>query len=202
MSEKITIEADEVWDYFQENKSVLTSKMHLIAENQEYGIEIYLTEHNKFPQIIVEADKMQVFEAGCLNKSDCEETVRDVYEKYLTKEAFETLYPNEESIDEEIQAEMEEDLEIEIREEELDTAIETMLDAFIGGEGVTACFDEAPDIIADLKEIVGAYLFLKWGIEPYRPMVIEYDDGTEEYDEYPYSSLDLEEYEKNPIFMQ
>lgn len=202
MSEKITIAPDEIWDYFKENKSILKSKMHLVAENKEFGIEIYLTEHNQSPQIVVEADKFSVLEANCSTQNDCESKVKEIYDKYLTEEVFEILYSDTGEPDEKLQAEIDQEAEIETHEDELDTAIEFMLDAFVGGEGVVSCYDTSSEIISDLKEIIGAYLYLKWGIEPYRPMVIEYEDGTEEYDDYPYSKLSLEEYENNPIFKQ
>ena len=59
---RIIISEAEVWDYFQDCKDDLKSHMHKIAENTEYGIEIFVTEDSGLPSIVVTADNVQVFE--------------------------------------------------------------------------------------------------------------------------------------------
>ena len=83
MAEKIVIEASDVWEYFDEFGTELSSAMHRIAENEEYGIEIFLTEERGFPCIVVEGDGMSLYEETIMNKADCESSVKEIYDTYL-----------------------------------------------------------------------------------------------------------------------
>ena len=88
--------------------------------------------------------------------------------------------------------------EMEIREDEISEAVYMCVDTIL--DGVLDCYYEIDEIIEDLKDILCEYLYCKWGLEPRRPMVLEYDDGSESYEEYPYSFMELEN-ENNPLFM-
>ena len=74
---------------------------------------------------------------------------------------------------------------------ELSASIEDLLIAFLDkNESGTGKYDECTEeIIEDLKDRIGEYLYKQWGISIFRPMVIEYDDESEEYHEYPYPHL-------------
>ena len=201
MAENIILKPEEVWSYFKEHSEELKSKMHLIASNKDYGIEVYLTEHNGYPEIIVENDNTQLYKEGCLNASDCKEVATDVYRKYTTSEVLtEMLGLSDDEEEPPMTDEEKQELEIEMRECDMSEGVESLLDLFLGGEGVSAYFDEISDVTEDLKDLICEYLYCKWGIEVFRPMVLEFDDGTESYEEYPYSLMELEN-ENNPLFM-
>ncbi len=195
-SNNILIEASEVWDYFHNNKSDLINSMHMIAECAEYGIEIYLTEKEDLPEIIVNADDVQVYCELTVRSKDCETTVKNIYEDYLTEKAISKLLNSEADI-EQINEEELREMEIEQREDEIDTAIWDVLSVVL--DNGTYYLDETNEICEDVKEHLLEYLYRKWGLEIYRPMVIEFDDGSEEYKEYPYEYLEFE-HKDNPIY--
>ena len=47
--QKITVNASDVWDYFQKHKEELEKSEHIIAENEEYGVEISITNEEGLP---------------------------------------------------------------------------------------------------------------------------------------------------------
>lgn len=196
MAEHIIIEANEVWEYFNDQFEELKDAMHMIAEHKEYGIEIYLANKDGFPELTVEADGVEMYTETVLNEKDCESTVKEIYDTYLTDKVISKMLEDSGDDDEEDTVNM----EIEAREDELSAAVFDCIDVFC--DGAFEYYEEMEEICEDFKDLICLYLFIKWGLEPRRPMVIEFDDGSESYEEYPYSSLDLEEEEKNPLFMQ
>lgn len=194
MSMKIILPASGVWAYFIEHKNSLISDMHLIATNEEFGIEIYLTNQCGYPSIVVNADDSEIHSEVLMDEDDCKKSVTDAYELYLTEKIVTTTYGDEE--DDELPL-TEEEL-IEDREAELDGAILDLL---------TVAMSECRDIIKidpnelceDVKEHVLEYLYLKHGISIYRPMYLEYDDKSVEFEQYPYGNMELEN-EDNPIY--
>lgn len=202
MAEEILVKADEVWDYFQQNKLRLANKMHCIAKNEEYGIEIFLTEDAGFPAIYIENDSITIYENTIYNESKCNEVMKEIYDDYLTDRVVSLLANS--SNDNDVYIETEEELnemEIAAREEEISEAVQYCLDVILGGKGIIDYFDEIDEICEDVKDLLCEYLYCKWGIEPYRPMYVEFEDGTESFEEYPYEFLELEN-EDNPLFKQ
>lgn len=195
-SSNILIEASEVWDYFNKNKSDLLNSMHMIAECEEYGIEIYVTEKKGFPEFIVNADDVEVYCENAVNSKDCETTANHIYEDYLTEKAISKLLESETDIEKISEEELRE-MEIEQREDEIDMAIWDALSIIL--DNGTYCLAETNEICEDVKEHLLEYLYRKWGLEIYRPMVIEFNDGSEEYKEYPYEYLEFE-HKDNPIY--
>lgn len=178
---------EETWEHFQENKDELKKSMIMIANNIEYGVEIYITEKNNLPNFVVTADNIQVFEEGAVNEADCIRTANKIYDLYLTTRAISSLdssfdYENEELISN--------------RESELDIAVYSFISEVLGGCPINDnIFDE---IVDDVKDHFIEYLARKFELDPYRPMVIEYDDGSESFEEYPYKYLEFDD--DNPIY--
>ena len=203
VKEIVHVEPNDVWDYFVANKFDLSTNMHLIAENDDYGIEIYLTDDKGEPNIVVMADNSTIYDETCISKDDCYKTVLEIYATYLTESAvakfLEDVPYDDELYEEELYNEI--DLEIEEREDDLSYAVRCCLDEFVGGEGIHCCSKDADEIIEDVKNIICELLYLKYDIDPRRPSVIQYDDGTEEFEEYPYSKLKLEN-ANNAIFLK
>lgn len=196
MASKIIIEAEQVWDYFNTNFIKLKNAMHKIAEYEEYGIEIYITEASSLPRFVVEADSITLYEESVVNEVDCEITAKEIYDEYLTEKAIEKMLDDGSGISDEEEFQ---NMEIEERENELFAAVFDCIDTFC--DGVLAHYSEMDEICEDLKDLICEYLYIKWGLEPRRPMILEYEDGSESYEEYPYSFMELEN-ENNPIFMQ
>lgn len=201
VTEIVHVEAKDVWDYFVANKLDLSTNMHLIAENGDYGIEIYLTDDKGEPNIVVMADNSTIYDETCISKDDCYQTTLEIYATYLTESAVAKLLEDvpydDELYEEELYNEI--DLEIEEREDDLSYSVRSCLDDFVEGEGIHSCSKDADEIIEDVKNIICELLYLKYDIDPRRPSVIQYDDGTEEFEEYPYSKLKLEN-ANNAIF--
>ena len=80
-------------------------------------------------------------------------------------------------------------LAIEDREQDLTVAFAKLMQVI--AEDSDSGYPEK-DVIDDLKEHVLEYMHRKHNFNIYRPMVVEYDDGSEEYLEYPYDSLKQE----------
>ena len=82
-------------------------------------------------------------------------------------------------------------IEMEQRESELMNAFAQFISV-----AVQDCDDNYPDneMFNEVYEHTLAYLYQEFGIDIYRPMVIEYADGSEEYKEYPYDSLALDDF--------
>ena len=197
MAQKIIIEAPEVWSYFQKNKEKLESSMHEIASNPEYGVEIYVTEENGLPTIIVQSDDTEVYSEKTINPTDCNETVKKIYDNFLTIKALDFLSDVKDYEDEGYDR-LEREFIIDDREIELDEAVYYLIDTVCDGKYSDYCIDE--DIVNDIKEHFLEYLARKWGMPIYRPMYLEDADGEGEfYEEYPYDYMVFED-EGNPIY--
>lgn len=185
--ENIIISASEAWDYFQEHRAELETEMHIIAENEEYGIEVSITEDKGYPRFIVNNDGVELFADCAITEADCEQTVRRIYFNYLTNRVFSVVGDPVKDEDEEASAEM----VMEDRDWALSASVEDLIVTFLdNNESGIGKYDECTEeIVEDLKDRIGEYLYKQWGISIFRPMVIEYDDESEEYHEYPYPHL-------------
>lgn len=193
MSAKITVSPSDVWDYFQNTKDDLKTHMHQIADNDEYGIAIFVTEDSGLPNIVVTADDVQVYEETSVNEFDCRETAVKIYDDYLTPKAIDILSSSDDSSSLDV-----EDI-IDLRETELDNAVYEFIMTAIQGayfDDYTIAFD---DICDDLKEHFLEYMARKHGLPVYRPMILEYEDGIEEMSEYPYEDMEFDDPD-NPLY--
>lgn len=190
--QKITVNASDVWNYFQKHKEELEGTEHIIAENEEYGVEISLSAEHGLPCFIVTADGYQYAEERAVSASDCKETVEMLYEDYLTESFVDGELCEESRIDQED--------EIAERELELDDAFTMLLDTLIEDDLGLLFGAEADEILEDIKDHTLEYLYRKHGISVRRPMVLE-DEGNGEdfFEEYPYDSMVFED-DDNPLY--
>lgn len=188
---KITVSATDVWGYFKKNKDDLKSSMHEIANNPEYGVEIFITEDSGLPSITVNIDNTEVYEEMVLNEVDCEKTVKRVYEEYLTDKVITVM--TEDNVDDDT-----EDI-ITDREEELDYAVRDFVMTALNEVYVDILGVEFDKMIEDCKEHFLEYIARKHELPVYRPMFLEYDDGVEELSDYPYEDMVFED-EDNLIY--
>ena len=182
--QKIMISASDVWDYFQKHKDDLQNTEHIIADNEEYGISISLSSENGLPCIIVTADGYQYAEERAVSATDCKETVKMLYDYYLTGKFATGEEP--EGID---QNDM-----ISERETELDEAIMLFLDTAIEADVAEFFGEETDEIVEDVKDHILEYLYKKHNISVRRPMILEDIETKEDFfEEYPYNSMVFED---------
>lgn len=58
----IIIDSSELWDYCEENEDTLLTTQHMIAENPDYGMSVWITCESGSPEIIVESDEVRFTE--------------------------------------------------------------------------------------------------------------------------------------------
>ena len=183
--------------------------MHMIAENKEFGVEIYVTEEYDKPNIIVNADDVQVRSVTAIDEQDCYNLVSDIYNDYLTERALSSLGYDDDDDDYDgyrsvyyggtYEEEREEELNIEDRESELSYALRDFLDVVMMGseyEGTGKAYLIEEDCLDHFIE----YIARKHKVDVYRPMYIQYEGEEAEYCEYPYDELEFDD-EDNPIYL-
>jgi len=202
MAEKIIIEASDVWEYAQHHRSELNEEAHVIAENEDFGIEICISIDRYYPVITVSADNIEIYEESIFSQFSSSKIVSEVYETYLTTSYVTSVSEksDEDSAGDNIdKGDLvdEEELIVE-RELELDDAIENFL-SVVDPEAVTSMkADEFEKLKEDVKDHFLEYLARKHNLQIYRPMYLEYDDG-DEFELYPYDNMVFED-ETNPIY--
>lgn len=193
---RIILEPDEVWEYFNKNKKELFTSMHEVASNDEYGVVVYVTEGMGLPNIVVEADGQKIYDEKCLNEKDCENTVQNVFDDYLTSGIVNALASSDYT-ERESYSDLEMRLEIEERESELEDATFEFINAVCDGDAPTACYCDT-EMLKDVEEHFLEYLARKWDIPIRRPMILEDENGKDFFEEYPYEFMDFED--SNPIY--
>ena len=191
----IYVKPNEVWGAYMH---MLSSKHDdgdqfiLIAENEGGGIEIYAGPDPKtdgaVPCIVVERDGRDDFLESCLSSDDCADTVRYVYEVYLTEDSC--------GFEDDDEPEFDEDDAIEDRERELDAAFEDLLTAVVDNQRDLMMRYE--EIVEDLKDLVCERLARKYHLGVYRPMILVDEDGEEFYEEYPYEVMIYDDEQDEP----
>lgn len=76
----VIVSVDEIWKFYEENRSHLREEYRLVAEDEESGVELYITEENGAPYFTVEIDS--VVEYALAASSDDE--IESIYRKLLT----------------------------------------------------------------------------------------------------------------------
>lgn len=199
--QKIDVESSEIWDYSLEHEDELSRNQHLMAENDDYGMEVWLTMANGSPELIVECDGNEIYREDIFNEKDAKRTADRIYDDYLSIKAIETMTDSEDKtvyIEDESEEEYDdEQMLIDEREEEIDAAVRD----FVNIVSDTGCYNLTDETVDDLKEHFLEYMHRKLGISIYRPMYLEDADTGEDYfTEYPYDDMVFED--DNPIYKQ
>lgn len=197
MGVKIYVPAGDVWSFFQSNIDRLKDEMVAIAENEETNYVVYLTEDKGYPSFSVcKGENAAEYEEGAINESDCEDTAKRCYVRFL----FPVVVNNEKGFPKSFFAELEDDEDtteqdrqdnIYVREDELRLAMCDFLQVALNLECdpadiMTVCGSE---LVADTLDYILEYIGLELGLEVYRPMFItDEESGCEIYTEYPYDS--------------
>lgn len=201
MAQKIILKPHEVWKYYIKHKADIENTMYEIASNESYGIVIYLSEDvNGVACITVNADDSEVYSESVVNDIDCQKTVSKIYDNYLTDKVIELLDAlafEEAGADESL---LEQEDSIAEREEELDGLVYDFVFGVLGDSaydyGVEFEFD---DMLEDIKDHFLEYMFRKYELPIYRPMVLEDENGDDFFEEYPYESMVFDDND-NPIY--
>lgn len=199
--QKIDVESSEIWDYSLEHEDELSRNQHLMAENDDYGMEVWLTMANGSPELIVECDGNEIYREDIFNEKDAKRTADRIYDDYLSIKAIETMTDSEDKTvyteDESEEEYDDEQMLIDEREEEIDAAVRDLVNIVSD----TGCYNLTDEAVDDLKEHFLEYMHRKLGISIYRPMYLEDADTGEDYfTEYPYDDMVFED--DNPIYKQ
>lgn len=184
----IHVPANRVWAYFKRYEGELRSSLHLIAEWDECGIEIYLTAESDFPCIQVFADDTFVEEKISASADECEEDADEIYDSYLTQNLFGKLEEFSGIDDHDRYADED---KAEEREAELDVALADFLEvALKNGElpDNESAIDPEDELFQEIKETFLEFLANGIGYKVYRPTFCEGTDGKEYIVDFPYEA--------------
>lgn len=188
MGISIYVLPENVWEFFQKNKKRLSDEMVVIAENEDTGYAVYLTEEEDHPYFCVCQGKgAPEYEDIAICKADCIEVAKVCCAKYLLPI---TVIANgdggcimEMATDEPDQ----EDIMYE-REDELAMALYDFLSVVLQEDesfcGATDISD--PEWLEKVLDAILEDLATNFDMPIYRPMIITDDLGNETYTDYPY----------------
>lgn len=195
MGVDIHIPADKVWDFFQKNKDRCSKEMIAIAENTDTEYAVYLTEENGYPSFSVcKGDEAPEYEEGAISESDCTDTAKRCYLKYLfpviVRDDKTTILEEEDSED---GFETRQDMEDAMyeREDELRLALCDFMQVALqeGDDGVDIMDTYGVDMVDDILDFILEYMATELCLDIYRPtIIVDEDTGCELYTEYPYDS--------------
>lgn len=157
------IAAGGIWSYFWANRQALLDNYHLVASNEEEGVEIYLTDEKGFPYFSVEVDGEAVYTVETVSSLDAENTYLELLNTYV--------YPNEDNLTEEDDDER--------RVKEITSAVEEMLTTLIEDDPYSAGM--SPQEVDELASVIEEYLSDNCGISVHHPTEV---DGA--VVQYPY----------------
>lgn len=187
MAFEVMLTPDAAWKFYNENKIRCSKELIEIATNRETNTVVYLTEEQGKPYVVVERNEEEVYSESCVSEPDMEDTLRNVYLKWLpkpelkvhTKSAYDASNPLDMEVFREIADE---------RNEELRNAFQDFICVVTGNDpyfaDAYAVLSDDPDEIMDrVLEFIGS----ECGVSVYRPMVVfDEDAGCEVCTEYPY----------------
>ena len=215
----VTIQPDECWDYFLENRDDLLINEHILAENkEEYGIEICLGNQFDLPIFNVYLDDDVIFtdfvSAEENAQEACTDILTEIYNDYLDdiESTLKTIVTDEIDDDVGVDDDVGNDNSYEQSDEYWDKLvnqdqsaiqeqqIDETLEEFLGV--ICDCFVKrtfTPNEFEDIKDHFCEYVARKYRKKVYRPMYLEREDGTEFFAEFPYDNMVFDDPD-NPIY--
>ena len=193
MARGVVYEPDEVWDYLIDNceDMLVQGEEHMIAESDEYKIYLYASDDctTGIVRVYDTPDEDMVAE-DIFGEAECESVILKTYKEFgVIKDNNDT----QKSLFEEHKDEII-DYEDNLTDATLYFLYEVVSYPTIGCKlstikenlGIT---DEE---IEKMKNHFVEYIYVNLGIDLYRPMIVQFED-KEEFFEYPYSHLELDE---------
>lgn len=190
MSAIINVKPGEVWMFYQRNASQLTEQMVSIAENEDTGTTVYLTEDSGMPHLVVaDNNEKTIHEEHLVSQADAEHSAKKIFEKYIVP----IDSTEEDDEDEEITRSDMEDAIYE-REDEILMAFEDFLEVLME-EDRDVLYDGYHDKQFDeLLNKVVRLIATESCVRVRRPMfLIDEVTGLEVYAEYPYEEYDFDD---------
>lgn len=193
----VYITPDQVWSYFVSHKTELKCGEKLIADNPEYGIEIFIAGFlPSFCTVLVTADDTPVYEEDVGDATDCESVIRMLYDNYLSVGAIDILdeytgTTDDETSSKELSEKEIEEEQIETREGELDDAVLNFIE--IALDMCVPYGEKTEALISDLKEHFLEYMWKKYNLPIYRPMYLVDENDEQFFEEYPYECMVFDE---------
>lgn len=178
----IRIRPDRLWQFFCDHIFRLKYEEYVLAENPDNGMVLSLMATQEYePAISVERDGNPIA-FYIVDEENLEKTVASICEAFFEEpEEDDTVEEKQEDAEPETEDVDISDLEIEERENEIKMAFRDFL--YVAIEDRDAAFkDNIDDLLNDTLSLISSY-----GHSVYRPMIVEYCDGTEELLLYPYA---------------
>lgn len=161
----IKIFPEEVWLYFMENKTALSSAMHMIADNEETKTEIYITEEYGLPHFSIDVNGLSVYRETAISRPDAEDSYRRLIDTYLCskpekKEKAEASFTAEDD---------------DRRDELLDAGL-AFFQVLLGEDAESEIMQqslegELGELIEDMVLEAGRYLHDEYGFSIYHPII-------------------------------
>ena len=208
MGVKIHVQAEDVWSFFQKNKSRLIDEMVVIAENNNTEYAVYLTEDGGYPMFSVcKGREAPEYEEGAISVKDCTDTASRCFEQYLFPVTVTTgdkrflLNQDEDDTPMNYTQQEKEDTVYE-REDELQLAMCDFLQVVLqeGCDGREVMDIYGLNLVNEILDSVLQIIAYDHGLLVYRPTL--YTDeatGEDEYTEYPYNDEINDDIEKSDI---
>lgn len=170
---------NSIWDLFCENRDRLSKELVLIAEDDELGLEVCVTEENGALLFVVLDGGQIEFKGSRYDRTSSEATLQFIYDSFFKSSKTESEEVNVSRDDYEDK--------IYEREDELYLAAADFLSVLLCKDDPFEVQDlHGEEFIDEFVDYICEYLRNECGISVYRPVIIDLDDGTEEFEDYPY----------------
>lgn len=163
----ILVSPEDIWGFFWEHKEELSSKYLAVAEDEDAGIVIYMTEEGGLPYFQVEVDGSSEYEVETTSGDDAEESYKNIIKLYIDQ--------SDEGFDDD-------DLD---RLDDIHNAVEDMLNVML--EGNIEEFDIDENALEEIASIVEQYLADMYGVYVRHPIEVE-----DKIIQYPFDPEELE----------
>ena len=197
---KVYIATGKIWDHYWKNITTLFDNEHLVAENKDTGVSLYLTRENAMPNLIIyDKDNQPRIYREIHSREECNAIAVSLITMYLVGvikgEEPKVINLPAPKIEEQNEPEPDEDDEeqnildtIYEREDELLKAVGDMLATVLLEDDYTAVVEGYTEkFIGTVVDDLLQYLFDEHNISVYRPTLIEDEDGGPDIlAEYPY----------------
>lgn len=172
----------ELWSFIRENASSLKTTNYIIAEYPRYDVEILLTQNEDVPEIYAMIDGKMTDSSKLLHtKEDAIIECRRFYGLYLKAPASTKADQNDDVAVLFDQSDREK--EVTDRDDELFVAMTDFLNVVIGDEAFDLEDQEVEAVLDDVLAVISAD-----GYDVYRPCFFTGEDGSEYYEEFPYTA--------------
>lgn len=158
----VIVSSGDIRKFYDENRFALKDEYRLVAEDDDVGVEVYITEENGHPYFTVEVDGTVEYEAQASSETEIETVYAQLLNLYISEDGEEDF--------------SEEDLE---RISEINSATYDYLSVLLECEP-ESCFDD--DCIDEIVSSVEELLCDVYGLSVRHPTA----DGNRVI-QYPYS---------------